>query len=558
MTVTVTVTNFRGCAKAEFQCAPIALLTGLNGAGKTSVCQAIAAALTGNTLPVAGLRTNASGGLLVRTGAATGSVEIATEEGTCRVAWPEMRRTTEGKPPESSEYAAGLLSIATLTPKDRLGVIVDYLRAAPTAVDLSNALDEAGLDAERVLEAVWPTIQHEGWDAAVTQRRERGQQLKGQWRQATSANWGSRVAASWRPDLADLDRGTLENDVANLRQARDRAVAAEAVSDAERSRLEDEAALYDARADALERATARSANYSSAYQAAQTARAALPTTERETTIPCPYCGEPIVINKVSLVETRFEKADTKPLDSAELRQRRTAIAEADGKLAHASDDLATARREMSTGEAAVRASLEARERLDNWPRAVETGTSREAIETRLAEAEKRLADLSIKIEADRLHGLIEGNEIVVDLLAADGLRAKKLDRVLEVFDATLAALCATAQWQAVRLDAGGGMTYGDRPYPLLSSSEQYRVRTILAAAMAQIDGSAMLIFDGADILDPPSRSGLIALIDELAIPALVAMTLRRNHVPDLAAAGDGNSYWLAGGVVEPIGERIAA
>jgi hypothetical protein len=37
------------------------------------------------------------------------------------------------------------------------------------------------------------------------------------------------------------------------------------------------------------------------------------------------------------------------------------------------------------------------------------------------------------------------------------------------------------------------------------------------------------------------------------------MTLgRREQVPDLAAAGLGRSYWLAGGQIEPLGVNAAA
>jgi hypothetical protein len=557
MTMTISVRDFRGCARADLEAAPVALLCGLNAAGKSSVALAVAAALTGNALPVAGLRPTAAGAL-VRTGANSGSVEVTSADGTVRVEWPAARSQTTGRPPQASEYATGLRSLVAMPPKDRLRVLSEYLHAEPTREDLGAALDDAGLPGAQVLDTVWPTIEASGWDATVASRRERGQQYKGAWRQATGANWGSRVASSWRPDLADLDRDELIRDVGNAKAERDRAVSAAAVSAAERSRLEEEADLYDARQGALERLTARVNEYAGAYHQVQELRAKLPPADKVVSFPCPHCGGPLVFDRVSLVETRVEKAPAVGVNNAELNKRRDAIAEADGKLSRANADLSQARREMAQAEIAVRDSLDARHRLDQWPRAVETGLNREAIEARLADAEKRLADYNTKAEADRLHALITGNEIVIDLLGPEGLRAAKLARVLDVFGGTLDALAGPAGWLGVRLDAAGSITYAGRPYDLLSSSEQYRVRVLLAAAMAEIDGSALVIFDGADILDPPSRGGLFALIEALRMPALVCSTLRRDHVPDLAAVGAGNSYWLAGGVVEPIAARKAA
>jgi hypothetical protein len=558
MTIDIAVRNFRGCADAGLTCAPIALIGGLNAAGKTSIAQSVGAALSGNALPVAGLRANAAG-VLVRLGATAGTVEVGNEEGSCTVEWPAARVTMHGRAPQASAYAVGLETIATIAAKDRLRILAEYLHADPTREDLAAALDEAGLDPELVLKAIWPLIEQSGWDGAVTARRDRGAELKGQWRQCTGANYGSRVAASWRPDLGELDEGELVADSHRVQTERDRALSAQAVSADERRRLEEEAELYQTRQDALGRALSKIEGYTAAYQNAQQARAALPPAGKQHMFPCPHCGAPIVVNKVSLVETRIEKPDAAALDSAELGKRRMAIAEADGKLSHANDDLQEARRFVAAAENAVKESEAARERLANWPRAVEAGTDITTAEAQLQRAEKRLAEYRSKVEADRLHRLVEGNELVISLLAADGLRTKKLARVIDVFNAQLGNLGRPASWQGVRLDDAGNLAYGDRPYSLLSTSEQYRVRAVLAVAMAQIDGSELVVLDGIDILDAPSRGQLFAMLAEVEIPALVTMTVaRREQLPDLAASELGRSYWLAGGVLEPLEARVAA
>ena len=77
--------------------------------------------------------------------------------------------------------------------------------------------------------------------------------------------------------------------------------------------------------------------------------------------------------------------------------------------------------------------------------------------------------------------------------------------------------------------------------------------------MAQLDGSAMVVLDAADVLDGPTRSGLFALLEEAGLPALVCMTLsRREQLPDLAAAGLGASWWIEDGVAQPLRQMAEA
>ena len=49
--LTITVRNFRGIADAVVQVAPIALVMGRNRVGKSSLCQAVGAALSGSHSP---------------------------------------------------------------------------------------------------------------------------------------------------------------------------------------------------------------------------------------------------------------------------------------------------------------------------------------------------------------------------------------------------------------------------------------------------------------------------------------------------------------------------
>jgi hypothetical protein len=560
--IKINITNFRGCDRVVCECAPIALIAGLNGAGKTSIAQAVGAALNGNAIPISGLGRSPNLGVFVRAGAAVADVTVATESGTVSLQWPEGSTLTSGRAPGASEYATGLQSIAPPMPaKDRLRVLADYLHAEPTREDLTDALAQFDLAHEVVINAIWDLIQRDGWDGAYESRRNKGAELKGQWRQVTGANYGSRIAAQWRPDLAELNERDLLDALRRAENDRDHAIAAAAVSADERRRLEQEAGEHDARREAYDAAGQAVELAERTYTDAREARQRLPPSEMPRTYACPYCDQPIVIVH-DLTEMHLETAEDYDDDAnkAGLKERRMAIATADGQLAHASDALNTARRQLAAADAALTASSEAREKLAKWPRAVETGTDLETAKQALARAEKRLAEWRAKITADELHAKIESNDIVLDILGGDGLRAKKLERVIGTFvDTQLAALTKAAKWSPVRLGADGSVAYAGRPYALLSSSEQYRIRAVLAVAMGKIEGADLVILDGADILDAPSRSGLFSMLDSAGLPALVCLTLPRpEQMPDLAAYEMGHSYWLAGGVIEPVDARVAA
>jgi hypothetical protein len=198
-------------------------------------------------------------------------------------------------------------------------------------------------------------------------------------------------------------------------------------------------------------------------------------------------------------------------------------------------------------------------RLKDLPPDAPPGPDVAAAAAQHDEAVRRLALSRQQREAENIQRRIVGNDRVLTILAPGGLRAKKLARVLDLFNsAQLAPLCAAAGWRAATLDAEMTIAYGGRPYRRLSTSEQYRVRAVVAVAMARIDGSDMVVLDAADVLDGTTRSELFALLDEAQLPALVCMTLtRKEQVPDLAAIGAGCSYWISSGICEPLAAEHA-
>jgi hypothetical protein len=200
MTIAAKVRNVRGCEHADLALDPIALVAGVNATGKSSIAQSIAAALSGETLPIEGLN-KSTAGYLVRTGAGNARVEVQGAHGSVSVDWPAASPLTVGDAPGASLWATGLWSLATVSAKERARVLSLYLKADPTLEDVQEALREHEWP-DDVIAMVWKQIEQQGWDAALEKFRQRGAENKGRWRQLTGVNYGSRIAATYRPDLS--------------------------------------------------------------------------------------------------------------------------------------------------------------------------------------------------------------------------------------------------------------------------------------------------------------------------------------------------------------------
>jgi hypothetical protein len=554
--ITIKVRDFRGAERADIACAPIGLVAGLNAAGKSSIAQAVGAALTGRPIPIEDIP-KGSAAALVHVGSADGIVEVTGESGTSTMAWPMGRGATSGDgPPRATAWAAGLDSVVKIDAKDRARVLGEYLKAAPTHEDFASAMRDAGLsgDDDNIIKAMWKLVENVGWDNAHLARKERGAEMKGQWREVTGANYGSKIAAAWHPsDWSDNLEGAAEAELAQelaaAKRQHEAAIKSSAQSEAATETLRREANVVAQRTATYEGAVSTQKDLSAVLETAREDRENLPSAISEMGMPCPHCGAEVVLRRINLHESRLEKAAVIP--EAELKKRRDAKAAADGKIGNLEGRLREAGAEMEAALAALERSRAAARLLQNAKPS--SGPSVEASRGAAETAERRLNMVRQQARADDLREKIASNDVLLGILAPDGMRQTKLTRTLGLFNSTLASLCETAGWDAVQVDGGMSISYGPRPYGLISASEQYRVQAVLQVAMAQIDGSDMAVFDAAVWLDSKTCSGLLALVDELQRPALICMTMsRRDQLPDLSASEMGASFWIDNGICEQV------
>jgi hypothetical protein len=248
-------------------------------------------------------------------------------------------------------------------------------------------------------------------------------------------------------------------------------------------------------------------------------------------IACPDCG--------SVTAWMFKDGKLQPyaamLDD-ELKEIRLATSGADGKLENARSALAAAQAALARHD----------------------GASKQAI----GEADKRTE------QAASIHRQIQAALKIAEILGPRGLRGEMRGEVFALVNSALAELSAVMgidPVEVVQAEAPGGRgetitaTMGGRPYHALSRSEQWRVDVLLQLEIARRDGSAMVVIDGADILDGPARFGLVKGLEHAGLRAVVFMTAAApSKVADPAKWPYGPLYWTGDNTVTALADAIAA
>ncbi len=550
----LTVKNFRGVTDASIDINPIALIAGANGAGKSSIAQGAAAVLSGSPAPVAGFKKNQARQLL-HDGTKTGN---ATLEG-AKISFPGGSFTGEG--PKASPVAAGLDHPLDMKPAESAKYLSGLLNAEPTEGDLREALPDVD---GGTLSKIWAAIADRGWDAAHRQAKETGTKLKGQWEMVTGINYGTKVADGWVapefetngvPELealtAKLEKQRAEYDVLVGKKAvgADRIAQAQSYADMLPQLKKDLAKAEKSHIDLYEVVNQCETSLNEAVAAAQ----ALPDPGDEVvTVDCPTCGDHLIV----ISNTKLISADDGP-DQDDIKQQHDAIIEAGKVVSDARDALSDARKQLNENNDKLRginqAITESEKAAEFIANANTDGSTDEEIETAqhsIDETQYLMSQLENMARAEKVQESIKQSAEIIAALAPEGVRKTVLSARLDEVNAAMASLCVTAKYPAVAMTEALTFTFGDRPFELLSESEQYRVRIISQLYAAGIDDSEIVIIDRADLLDSKGRAGLFKVVKATGKHALICMTIsKREDVPALPAAL-GAAYWVENGVSE--------
>ncbi|MFG3926677.1 AAA family ATPase [Pseudomonas aeruginosa] len=525
------ITNFQGLRHAALDVsAPVLLVAGHNGAGKSSLLDAIAMAFNGQPRRVSLKKDMAQ---LVTEGAKKGEARVewldaAYEVQVCGVALP----TGKGSALTDSPFLPYVLDaslFASLDAKERRRVLFDLSGASTSPNQIAERLVAKG-HAAALVEKVKPLLRS-GFPAAVEQAKAYASEARGAWKAVTGENYGSDKANGWEPELlatvvtedqvaeAGKNLQLLEDDLAEAQQTLGASKRAHADAQARASRiaaLRETAALADRRRNKLATDEDNQDEWSEKVMAAEAAASGEPAHQPLT---CPHCQGAVDLQAGQLVPHQPPAKVADPEAAKRLEEYRGYLASAQRAVANSQRDL-----KESEDAAAQAAALEAEtaqapsaEAIANGEQAInELRQARDASRAKLVALQEAL-EAATQREASIAKAQAAHQDVVawtgmVDALSPTGIPAEILADAIGPVNELLQRLSGTAGWSPVQISADIDVTFGGRLYGLLSESERWRCDTTIALAIATISGLRLVLLDRLDVLDLPSRNQAIALM----------------------------------------------
>ncbi|MBW6288768.1 AAA family ATPase [Pseudomonas aeruginosa] len=553
------ITNFQGLRHAALDVsAPVLLVAGHNGAGKSSLLDAIAMAFNGQPRRVSLKKDMAQ---LVTEGAKKGEARVewldaAYEVQVCGVALP----TGKGSALTDSPFLPYVLDaslFASLDAKERRRVLFDLSGASTSPNQIAERLVAKG-HAAALVEKVKPLLRS-GFPAAVEQAKAYASESRGAWKAITGENYGSEKAVDWAPELlatvvtedqvaeAGKNLQLLEDDLAEAQQALGASKRAHADAQARASRiaaLRETAALADRRRNKLATDEANQDEWSEKVMAAEAAASGEPAHQPLT---CPHCQGAVDLQAGQLVPHQPPAKVADPEAAKRLEEYRGYLASAQRAVANSQRDL-----KESEDAAAQAAALEAEtaqapsaEAIANGEQAInELRQARDRQQAKvqsLQEAFNAAAQRQDVIkQAAGFHAEVCAWSALADALSPTGIPAEILADAIGPVNELLQRLSGTAGWSPVQISADIDVTFGGRLYGLLSESERWRCDATIALAIATISGLRLALLDRFDVLDVPARTQQ-------------AMKLFQS----LAVAGEIDTLIVAGTLKEPMAKTPA-
>ncbi|MDG9825469.1 AAA family ATPase [Pseudomonas aeruginosa] len=544
------ITNFQGLRHAALDVsAPVLLVAGHNGAGKSSLLDAISHAFTGKPGRVAQKQHI---GQLITEGAKKGEarVEWLDESGevqACGVALPSGK----GSPLADSPFLPFVLDasrFAALDAKDRRRVLFDLTGASASPAEVGKRLKAKGIDLA-LFEKVKPLLRS-GFPAAVEQAKSYASEARGAWKAITGENYGSEKAVDWAPELlatvvtedqvaeAGKNLQLLEDDLAEAQQALGASKQARQAADGRAQRIAKLRELVDLEPRRRNKLTTDEANQDEWSEKVMAAEAAASGEAAHQPLTCPHCQGAVDLQAGQLVAHQPPAKVADPEAAKRLEEYRGYLASAQRAVANSQRDL-----KESEDAAAQAAALEAEtaqapsaEAIANGEQAInELRQARDRQQAKvqsLQEAFNAAAQRQDVIkQAAGFHAEVCAWSALADALSPAGIPAEILADAIGPVNKLLQRLSGTAGWSPVQISADIDVTFGGRLYGLLSESERWRCDATLALTIATISGLRLALLDRLDVLDLPSRSQALTLLravtmDKEIDSVIVAGTLK--------------------------------
>ncbi|RTU25631.1 hypothetical protein DY968_01885, partial [Pseudomonas aeruginosa] len=506
------------------------LVAGHNGAGKSSLLDAIAMAFNGQPRRVSLKKDMAQ---LVTEGAKKGEARVewldaAYEVQVCGVALP----TGKGSALTDSPFLPYVLDaslFASLDAKERRRVLFDLSGASTSPNQIAERLVAKG-HAAALVEKVKPLLRS-GFPAAVEQAKAYASESRGAWKAITGENYGSEKAVDWAPELlatvvtedqvaeAGKNLQLLEDDLAEAQQALGASKQARQAADGRAQRIAKLRELVDLEPRRRNKLTTDEQNQDEWSEKVMAAELASAGSVPHQPLTCPHCQGAVDLQAGTLVVHQPPEQIADAEAARRLPEYREYLASAQRAVANSQRDLdeCLAAAEQIKALEAESADAPSAEAIANGEQAInELRQTRDASRAKLVALQEAL-EAAAQREASIAKAQAAHQDVVawtgmVDALSPTGIPAEILADAIGPVNDTLKRLAGTAGWSPVQISADIDVTFGGRLYGLLSESERWRCDTTIALAIATISGLRLVLLDRLDVLDLPSRNQAIALM----------------------------------------------
>ena len=548
------IEHFLGVRRVALQLdRPITLFCGENAAGKSSVRDAIALALTADLGRVS-LKKEAP--QLIHTGAQSAVAEVGVDGQPWAVTITAAGKIADSRKghdvPPALPYVLAAQRFARLSVDERRAFLFGLMGVKTDADAVGAKLRERELH-EGHCEAVLPLLRA-GFDSAAKEAARKATEAKGAWRAVTGENWGSQKAEGWKAPVPAFDAkawAALETEQQHLAvaleswtkktgelQAQQRHTAerrqrlatlreqAERLERVERKLSTDREELERLQGE-VERTAAQAGagapRVGLVHEFASAVADALPVWPSAEQVASGWPRLRELLDRYEAEHGPLSASTGNPEAAARLPELRRSLQTCQNAVDNDQRDLDAIKAAIAEADAIEQALKEAPDTSElpaaqaevdklkaERQRLQERADSMRSIKAAMESAEKKTQD------AARHHLDVQAWDAIADALSPSGIPAELLDAALGPINDRLAQSATDAEWPQVGIDGDMAISIGQQPYALASESEQWRADAMLAEAIAHASGLRLLVLDRVDVLDVHGRSDLLAWLDILA------------------------------------------
>ena len=597
------IKDFLGIDAVDVQLrAPVALFCGANGAGKSSVRDAVALALTADLGRVS-LKKEAPA--LIRDGAEMAVCQVVDADGDqWQVAINAAGKITDSQKGRDTNpvlpYVLDAQRFARLSPTERRAFLFGLMGVKTDQGDIARRLEARGCHIGNV-HRVLPLLRS-GFDAACAEAKAKATEAKGAWRTVTGETYGSEKAKTWKAPMPVFDAARqkeLQTNVMTADHALEQWQQLVGKLQAEARRRDELRAKLPGLQEHAERIGRINTKLGTDRQQLAEWEADLQKT-RQAAGAEPRVGlvhdMALALYSLSMLATCDDDTDRADFDQSmgSAQDALSAYEKEHGAVnaAAGGDEKARARLQsvqksrdlMASAVANGERDLKAAQDAQGEAARISAELAQPFDAKELEQAQQHIVDIkagrakavteldalkSIKAAADSAErktkeagehaAAVAAWDLIAQALSPDGIPAEILTEALGPINARLAQSAADADWDPVVIGADMEIRVGsrDRVYALLSESERWRCDAMLAEAIAQVSGTRLLVLDRMDVLDLQGRSDLIGWLGVLAEngeldTALLFATLKQ---PPAGLGDDVQVEWINNG---RIGQTLKA